>query len=190
MAAYRTIAAPKKGGSWHVYPSGRKVFVRGGGGGGGGIPSQAASGGVSYDIGGAPIDYEAENRKAVGRQQIALGQASDAYERSQLANEYGFGDTSNPYSRAALLESTYKRNQGSNVTSYAAKGQLYSGALETAQKGATSTYNQGYDALRRNYQKQLFQISQRALNRYAQNQTLMDDATYNSIQRGLTGLGA
>lgn len=41
-------------------------------------------------------------------------------------------DPTNPNSRAALLKETYDRNQRGTGTSYAASGQLYSGALKNA----------------------------------------------------------
>jgi len=195
MAAYRTVKVP--GGTRHIWPNGRNVFIKAPTArinspraDAPGAPGATGAAGVSYDIGGTPIDYAAENQKAVSRQQLALGAASDTYDRSQLSNEYGFGDTSNPYSRAMMLEASYKKNQGSNTNSYAKQGQLYSGALQTAQNAATGSYNQSYDTLRRDYAKGQNAISQRALSRYSNAGTVMDDATYNSIQRGLTGLGA
>jgi hypothetical protein len=191
--AYKVTRDPR-GGTWHSSP-GRKVYV---------APRARAP--VSYNFGGggedpsytaaiaaqtAQLQADEARRQAASRQILGLGDVSDAFQRQQLSNEYGLGgDTSNPYSRAAVLQANYKKSQASNVGSYAAKGQLYSGALQTAQNAATGSYNQGYDALQRSYQKSLQSIAQQRLNRYATQGQGIDDSTYASISRGLSGLGA
>lgn len=50
-------------------------------------------------------------------------------------------DPSNPNSRAALLQKSYENNQRGNTTSLAARGQLYSGALQNAQDASLSNFN-------------------------------------------------
>lgn len=60
-------------------------------------------------------------------------------------------DATNPYSQAALLKRHYDQARTGNTTSYAARGQLYSGALQNAQAETNFGESQGSDAL----QKQL-----------------------------------
>lgn len=60
-------------------------------------------------------------------------------------------DATNPYSQAALLKRHYDQARAGNTTSYAAQGQLYSGALQNAQAETNFGESQGSDAL----QKQL-----------------------------------
>jgi hypothetical protein len=66
----------------------------------------------------------------------------DAAQRAQLGGTYGFGldasgnvvdDHSNPYSRAAALQTAYDNSVRGTNNSMAARGQLYSGALQNAQ---------------------------------------------------------
>lgn len=56
-------------------------------------------------------------------------------------------DVTNPFSRAALLKRSYQQHQAGNTNSMAARGQLYSGALQNAQNETTRQNLQGQDAL-------------------------------------------
>jgi hypothetical protein len=48
------------------------------------------------------------------------------------------------------MKARKERDQGEN-TSYASRGQLYSGAYQTAQKETGVAYDKGYDTLRRGF---------------------------------------
>lgn len=61
-------------------------------------------------------------------------------------------DVSNPFSKAGLLKRTYQQSRRGTTNSYAANGQLYSGALGRAQDSNTFNYLQGQDALLKNFQ--------------------------------------
>lgn len=56
-------------------------------------------------------------------------------------------DVSNPFSKAALLKRSFQQTQRGNTNSYAARGQLYSGALQNAQNDAAFNNLQGQDSL-------------------------------------------
>ncbi len=56
-------------------------------------------------------------------------------------------DVNNPYSRAALLNKSYRQQKGRTLNGYAAQGQLYSGAIGRQQGADTSNYNQGVNDL-------------------------------------------
>lgn len=60
-------------------------------------------------------------------------------------------DTSNPYSRAALLQKSYDQTKAGNVTSLGARGQLYSGALQNAQTTAGKAFDTGSEQLRSSF---------------------------------------
>jgi len=64
---------------------------------------------------------------------------------------YGFKDTSNPFNRATMLQQAYQRNRNNTLNTYAGRGQLYAGSTSNALAYDSSNYNQGYDALRREY---------------------------------------
>lgn len=67
-------------------------------------------------------------------------------DRNRVLSEYGYNgtfdadgnltgrtvDPNNPFSRMALLKRTYDQRKAGNTTSFAARGQLYSGALQNA----------------------------------------------------------
>jgi hypothetical protein len=48
------------------------------------------------------------------------------------------------------MKARKERDQGEN-TSYASRGQLYSGSYQTAQKETGVAYDKGYDTLRRGF---------------------------------------
>ena len=58
-------------------------------------------------------------------------------------------DPNNPFSRAALLKRNYDSEKSGNKTSYAARGQLYSGALVNQQNTTDFNRLQGDDALQK-----------------------------------------
>lgn len=63
-------------------------------------------------------------------------------------------DVSNPFSKAALLKKSYDQSVSGNTNSYAAQGQLYSGALQNAQNQSGLSYQQGQDALLKDFGSQ------------------------------------
>jgi hypothetical protein len=58
-------------------------------------------------------------------------------------------DPNNPFSRAALAKRTADQVKSGTQNSMAARGQLYSGALDQAQAGNEFAYQQGSDALQK-----------------------------------------
>lgn len=58
-------------------------------------------------------------------------------------------DPNNPFSRAAALKRTYDQNKQGNTNSYAARGQLYSGALKNAQNANDFGFQQGQDTMQK-----------------------------------------
>lgn len=72
--------------------------------------------------------------------------------------EYGIEDTSDPFSRAALLQQSLQRNQTASSNGMAAAGQFFSGALQNAKNANQTNYNQNYDSLSKTYQSALAAI--------------------------------
>lgn len=64
-------------------------------------------------------------------------------------------DASNPYSRAALLQKSYDQTKAGNTTSYAARGQGFSGAYSNAQTAAKSGYDTGFNQLTSGFKGQV-----------------------------------
>lgn len=105
----------------------------------------------------APLPYDAQYTTDVAgaNRDYNFGSAQLAQQQGQLGYETGIGDPTNPYSRSALLEQTYQRNQRGSTNSYAASGQLYSGALQNASNSNTSDFFQGQHQIGYDYLKAL-----------------------------------
>jgi hypothetical protein len=116
-----------------------------------------------------PVDPSYVASTGSAQRRLALTMAGLDYQQGQLGGTYGLGvnaqggvfdDPSNPYSRAAALQESYRRAQLGNTTGMAARGQLYSGALQNAQNQAGRDYGQGRDALVRQFMAAQQQIQQ------------------------------
>jgi hypothetical protein len=105
-----------------------------------------------------PVDPSYEGQVAAlarQRDDTLLGLAG---QRTQGLQDYGYTqaptgaltfDPSNPFSRAALLRKNYMEGKQGTQTGMAARGQLYSGALQTAQAANDTGFNQGENSLQR-----------------------------------------
>jgi len=102
-----------------------------------------------------PFDAQYTTDVAGANRDYNFGSAQLAQQQSQLGYETGIGDPTNPYSRSALLEQTYQRNQRGSTNSYAGAGQLYSGALQNASNSNTSDFFQGQHQIGYDYLKAL-----------------------------------
>lgn len=135
-----------------------------------------------------PIDPAYEAYKVTAGRNTALADADALYQGSRIENDYGLGsDTSNPYSRAKLLEENYKRSQRGTTNSYASQGQLNSGAYERMQGENTRNYSMGYDQLARGYGDAKYQNTRNQLGTYASNATGVDQAKFDALLRALGG---
>lgn len=74
--------------------------------------------------------------------------------------DYGIDDPTNPFSRARQLQQQFQSQRQGATNSFAARGQLYSGALSRRQNTVRSGYEQGQDELLRGYQSALAGINQ------------------------------
>lgn len=96
-----------------------------------------------------PVDPAAEQRKILIQQQLGDTNASIDQQETDLKRQYGLDDPTDPFSRAALLKQSYQNRVRGTGNSYAAQGQLYSGAIQNAQNANATNYQQGTDALRK-----------------------------------------
>lgn len=80
--------------------------------------------------------------------------------RGQLGSSYGFGvdaagnaidDHTNPWSKAAALQTSYDNSVRGTTNSYASRGQLYSGAIQNAQDWNARQNLQSRDVLIREF---------------------------------------
>ena len=85
--------------------------------------------------------------------------SSLAGQRAQVETQYGFSNSANPYSVAANLARGYAQRQTGRLNNYAASGQLYSGALESAREGDRTVYGQQVDTAAQRYQALLARLA-------------------------------
>jgi hypothetical protein len=113
----------------------------------------------------APQPWNAQYETTMGgiRRDQADLQAQNAYQRQGIEQEYGFNDTADPYSRANLLQKSYREGQLGTTNSMAARGQLYSGATQRAREAGTFGYGQNLNALRGEYEQKLYGLNQQGL---------------------------
>lgn len=88
---------------------------------------------------------------------------ASAQQEQQIEKEYGFNNNSDPFSRQTLLKQNYENARRGTGNNYAAAGQLYAGSLSNARDIDRQGFEQGYDALSKDYQSQLAALQQRRL---------------------------
>jgi hypothetical protein len=141
-----------------------------------------------------PAPLPPDPTEALAQQQatrnLELGNLESQYQTGQLYHQYGYNqqgqiDPSNPYSRAALLQHTYQQTQRGTMNSYAASGQLYSGALGRAQGENTRQYSIQDAALREGLAGQLHQVGFGQLQNAANYGLNMTQADYDALLRAL-----
>jgi hypothetical protein len=176
-------------GTWHSRPEGkehRSTYTPPKAPG----PAKLTPAGPQYDPAQQPailpLDPAAEAARVAGQRNLGISEADAVYDTGQIENEYGLGlDKSNPYSRARLLEESYKRSQRGTLNS--AGNQLYSGAYQRMQGENTRNYSMGYDQLSRDYGNQLRNVQRGRLQSYANYGTGMDQAEWERLLRAYTG---
>lgn len=94
-----------------------------------------------------PKDSLYNSEVALANQTYGNAMIGSALKESSTLRDFGLNDEYsatgaqyNPYSRASALQSSYQRDQRTTVNSYAAQGQLYSGARENAQAHDNRAY--------------------------------------------------
>lgn len=104
-------------------------------------------------------------------------------QRLATKQEYGFEDVTNPFSRAKMLQESYQRGQQAQVAGMAARGGLYSGALQQRQELGTQGYQRNRDVLQRQYQGALADIGGREAQALSRRDQALLDALRESIAR-------
>lgn len=137
-----------------------------------------------------PYDPMLDAYRASANRNAVAGQAWGTYQSGELDRDYGFTpegavDPNNPYSRAALLQRSYQDSVRGNTNSYAASGQLYSGALKNAQNRAFQNYDIGLDSLKRDLGRARAGVVKGQLDSYAGIGSSIDDATFSSLLKAL-----
>lgn len=136
-------------------------------------------------VGGPPLDWQQQAYGLSAGRNLALSNADAAYQTGYLDQEYGYGASgaANPYSRAALLEESFKRSKLGTTNNMASAGQLYSGAYGRAQNENSRNYSIASDQNRRAYDRAQYGV------RYGQAQNAanygigLDDEAFKAILR-------
>lgn len=97
--------------------------------------------------------YE-ESKNQLG---LARDQAMEAIsnQRRGVENQFGFLDTSNPYSRVAALQQSFQRDKAISEGEFAQQGQLYSGAYQRRMDSDLTNFGGQQNALQQEYLAEL-----------------------------------
>jgi hypothetical protein len=98
--------------------------------------------GYEATVGGLVKNHDATQAGLVNQKQQALLNYGYDYVNGTLTF-----DPRDPFSQAAMLKRNYNQAQTGNTNSYAARGQLYSGALQNAQNESGFQFQKGNDTL-------------------------------------------
>jgi hypothetical protein len=98
-----------------------------------------------------PLDAGAIQEKGASQRKYNTSKNSFNTNTTNLKNNYGFGDTANPYSQAAFLQKNYDQKRQGTINSSAASGQLYAGSMQSQQDADLSAFEQGHASLRSSF---------------------------------------
>jgi hypothetical protein len=133
-----------------------------------------------------PVDPALEEQRLIANRNVALGKGEAAYQQGNLGFDYGYNpngtiNTANPYSRAAMLQLGYEHQQAGTTNSYAAQGQLYSGAIQNALGEGSRQYGANEAANRLAYQRATHGIQAGQLNTVANAGSGVSDADFQAL---------
>lgn len=154
-------------------------------------PDQVGPGEISpEDVENAPYMNEeyfrtdaAETRRRE-QQLAAINQQRQALGIGYGLGEFGGDAETNPYSRAALLQRNYERNQRASTNSMAAAGQLYSGSMSNARNFNRFNYDVGYDSMRKQYDAALARLNQQELEANTRYDDAIEAALRDAVNQG------
>ena len=119
----------------------------------------------------APYDPNLEYTKIAEQAKLNNSVRDLDYQGTNIKTSYGLDPsvsdpssaTYNPYSRAALLQSSYNNSRRSTLNNLASSGQLYSGFGQSMFDKADSSYAQGFTGLQTSYNNALGDIESKKL---------------------------
>lgn len=122
---------------------------------------KAAPGRATPDIASDPI-YQAAIASINHTRDDTLLQLEK--ERGTIKTQYGIDDTTEPFSRAKLLQESLANAVRGTTTSRAASGMFYDASSQHAQDLNQSNYSKSYDALLKAYQAAITDVENRKTN--------------------------
>lgn len=137
-----------------------------------------------------PPDPNLALQTATGTRNVALARGEGAYQQGNLNFDYGYNtdgsvNTSNPYSRAALLMLNYQHQQNATTNQMAAAGQLYSGAYANQQGIDQGNYAQADAANRLGYQRSTHGVQAGVLGTMATNALGVGDEAFQALLKAV-----
>lgn len=133
-----------------------------------------------------------QGQLAVGRQRLSSTLAALDNEQTTGLTRFGFTpdgqiDASNPFSQAALLKRNYDQSVRGTTNSMAARGQLYSGALQRQQRENRFGYDRGNFDLKTNFDAFMNELRNRRRSAQDQLDELGVTGRADAISRALGG---
>lgn len=140
--------------------------------------------------GGPPPDPQLIAAQAATQRGVGLADAQATYDTGRINRDFGYNaqgavDPSNPYSRAALLDRSFKQGNTGDTNSYAAQGQLYSGARQNQANARTFGYLSDSNSLKNQYTDALGQTTLNQANAYSNAGSALTPEILASIKRAL-----
>jgi hypothetical protein len=135
-------------------------------------------------------DWQEQMATSAANRNVGLANAQATYDTNAINRDFGYTangqiDPNNPYSRAALLEQSYKQGQVQTTGGYAASGGLYKGALQSAQNELTRQHSIGVNQLQNQYADAQHGVKSNQLNTYANAGAAYSDADFQALLRKL-----
>lgn len=139
-----------------------------------------------------PLDPALEQQKLIGARNVALAGPEAAYQTGQITQDFGIDqsgqiDTSNPYSRAAMLQLSHDNAQNSAFNSFGAQGQQGSSAYQSQRGLNDQSYSRDFDTLQRGAAQGFHGVQSGLLGTYANAGTGVAGADFQALLKKTYG---
>jgi hypothetical protein len=133
-----------------------------------------------------PWDAQYESEVAQHNQDYRDSTANLAAQENNTIGQYGFDDTSNPFSRAKMLQSAFDQAKQRTWNSAAAAGQGYSGSTSAAISGDQSAFNQDYSNLRSEYDQARSDLNMQGAQNQRNQQAAILSSKASALERSIS----
>lgn len=133
-----------------------------------------------------PMPYDAIYTDAVARAQRNFAQTSGALQFEENDLNRGYNDPTNPFNQLAMAKRAFEHQKSFATNSMAARGQLYSGALQNNLNEGRFQHERQNDSLAQAYQR----AKQDIINRRSSAQASLDDRKADAYANRFARMGA
>lgn len=144
-----------------------------------------------------PLPWDAAYQQSQNNLQLGLNNTLAAIQGQvgALGRSYGFDasgniDPNDPFGRAQLLQRAFDQQKTGNKNGYAARGQLYSGALQNAQDAALFNYQAQDSALRNEFAQAQAALNAQRAAAYGNYYQGLNDAAWQRVNAAIADKAA